>query len=297
MLITDRKRASAYLSRVGYYRLSAYWYPFRTSRRVTNTDGSTTRIVEDQFRPNTDFQTIIHFYVFDKKLRMLMLDALERIEVALRTQIALQLGQYGAFAHRDPSHLDGKFVQNIKCSHADWLQQLDSKAQKSKEQFAEHFRQKYSTSAFPIWIAVELLDFGPLSILLNGLSYRDKQAIASQFAVPRPDLLTSWVRTLCNVRNICAHHARLWNKPIADQPRLPRNGEVPDLDHLLSLPAGPTRLYAPAAICRFLLRTINPSTSWAARLKAHLGSFPPNPYVSLANSGFPNQWENEKLWR
>jgi abortive infection bacteriophage resistance protein len=95
MIISDDALAEAYLNKIGYYRLSGYWYPYRKS----TSDGSAT-IVSDQFRNGTKFSEIVDLYVFDKKLRLLMMDVIERIEIALRVQITLQLGKYGSHAHR-----------------------------------------------------------------------------------------------------------------------------------------------------------------------------------------------------
>jgi len=110
LTITDDCRATAALERIGYYRLSGYWYPLRTST-ITNPSGA--RIVQDDFRPGTEFGQIVDLYVFDKKLRLLTLDAIERVEVVLRTDIALLLGQYSPVAHRDPAYLHGRFTKNL----------------------------------------------------------------------------------------------------------------------------------------------------------------------------------------
>ncbi|MCL6755017.1 Abi family protein [Nostoc sp. CCCryo 231-06] len=283
IIVTDKSQALDYLKQLNYYRLSAYWYPFR----VTNQS-----IVQDQFKPDTHFQTVIDLYLFDKKLRLLMLDALESIEIALRTAVVLQLGQYDSWAYRNRKYLDGKFVKTGK--HTKWLQQFDDKAKQSHESFAEHFRNKYPSSDFPIWMAVELLDFGSLSYFLSGMRYSDQRQIACQYGIPRPDLLTSWVRTLCFVRNVCAHHARLWNRSLVNQPKRPRQQEIRELDHLTG--DAYTRFYSAAAICRFLLKTIMPSSGWSDQLKTHATTFPKNAHVSFSASGFPNTWENELLW-
>ncbi len=84
MGITDPARAADYLKRIGYYRLSAYWYPFRRSSLRPDAAGKPQAVVEDDFRPGTEFAAVLALYVFDKKLRLLMLDALERIEIVSR---------------------------------------------------------------------------------------------------------------------------------------------------------------------------------------------------------------------
>lgn len=149
----------------------------------------------------------------------------------------------------------------------------------------------------PIWIAVELLDFGPLSFMLSGLRRRDQGDIAQKLGVPRPALLTSWVRSLTFVRNVCAHHARLWNRPLIDQPKLPIMGEIPHLDHVATSPYGNLRIYSACAIARYLLMAVNPRTQWAQRLRDHLTTFPDSPHVSLKTSGFPVDWEKLPLWQ
>ncbi len=292
MIITDTAKTDEYLARIGYYRLSAYWYGFR----VIEPDGQ----AGDEFKLGTEFHSVVELYVFDKRLRLLMLDALERIEIVLRTDVALQLGAKAPFAHRDPAYLDRGFTrmnQGYRQSrHQAWIDRLNRLEADSKEEFAKHFRTKYAGSDFPIWIAVEMFEFGALSILLSGLAYADRRTIAARYGVTDAQMFTSWVRTLTGVRNVCAHHARLWNKPLVDQPRLPAPGALPLLDHLRANRQAQTRLYAAAAIAAFLLKTINPSSSWRDRFKALMADFPTNPHVTPQGSGLPAGWEQLPLW-
>lgn len=298
MGITDDARATAALERIGYYRLSGYWFPLRAS---TPAPTPASPKILDAFQPGAEFSQVIDLYVFDKKLRFLMLDALERVEVALRTDIALLLGQYSPLAHRDPAWLHGNFAKKLLqgrpyTRHAEWLRRLDEAIDRSREDFVVHFKATYSTP-LPIWMAVELWDFGMLSHFLSGMRHQDQAQIAARYGLPRPELLTGWVRSLNFVRNIAAHHSRLWNRPLIDQPVLPRAGEVPLLDHLRSDRLYQTRLYGPAAILRHLLRVINPSTSWATRLADHLETLPQAPGVALNHMGFPANWRSLPLWQ
>lgn len=293
MVITDQQKAEECLHRVGYYRLSAYWYPFR---RFDAASGER----ENTFLPGTSFETVFALYVFDKKLRLLFLDALERIEIALRTDVALQLGRYGALGYRDAANFDRKFSVHVNpkngvVPHLDWLMRFDRKAAQSKEQFATHFRRKYSGDPFPICVAVELLDFGPLSHLVAGLKTADQRAIAKRYGVPRPELLESWVRTLNFVRNVCAHHARLWNKPLKDYPKMPRAGEMSEFDHLLEA-EDVGRLYTAACIAQHFMKRINPSSSWRDRLVELTAGFPANGDLSLLAAGFLEAWHDNELW-
>lgn len=304
MSVTDEDKAKACLARIGYYRLSAYWYPDRQSETYTDpTDGRPKRRILDDFRAGTTFSNALDFYVFDKKLRLIALDALERIEIGLRTDVAILLGQHDPWAHRDPTKLHGNFARrparsgNIATQHDEWLARLDHKFQKSKEEFAKHFKQKYPNDQPPIWVAVELWDFGTLSYFFSGMTVADKDTIATQYGLPSGKMLETWLRNLNDARNLCAHHSRLWNRNVAYRPKWPRFGQLPDLDHLVGQTHSLTRFYSTAVILRHLLRTINPTTTWADRLITHVGTLPNNPYVTLTSAGFPASWTEQALWK
>jgi abortive infection bacteriophage resistance protein len=296
MAITDEPRATAALERIGYYRLSGYWYPLRKSKPSLPPAPPT---ILDFFHAGSEFGQVIDLYVFDKKLRFLILDALERVEVALRTDIALLLGKRSPLAHRETAQLHGNFTKKLgprrTTGHQEWLSRIDKAAKDSREDFVQHFRSTYSRP-LPIWMAVELWDFGALSRFLGGMRHQDQEAIAKKYGLPRAALLPGWVRTLNVVRNVCAHHSRLWNRPIVDQPKLPQREEVPLLDHLLNDRLAQTRLYGAAAVLRYLLRFINSSSSWPTRLGQHLNTLPVAPGVALHHMGWPANWKLLPLW-
>ncbi|NGM24301.1 Abi family protein [Roseomonas stagni] len=304
MTISDQTKTSTCLERIGYYRLSGYWYPFREIEIETDpTTGQINQKVLDTFKPGTEFRLVYELYVFDKKLRMIMLDAIERVEIGMRVDVALLLGSRNPLAHRDPNQLHRRFVQY---DHVDWLRKLDEATAAAREEFVKSFNAKYS-SPLPIWMAVELWDFGMLSRFVGGMLDVDSSKLAQAYGLPKRDQLKSWLRSINTVRNICAHHGRLWNRSLA-APGLPHYGAVPLLDHLIQKPAqptpeplanslSPTRIYAVAAAMQFLLRKINPSTSWARRLKEHMKTFPSAPSIGIEHAGFPPNWESLPLWR
>ncbi len=296
----DPAKAAAYLERIGYYRLSGYWYPLRQSRTVPAQGGRAATQVLDTFRPGASFAQAIDLYVFDKRLRLLFLDAVERIEVALRVDIALLLGARDPWAHRNPFLLHGNFAQRTnrrtgRIDYQDWLARLDQAAARSKEEFVQHFTSRYS-GPLPIWIAVELWDFGMLSIFLAGMTVADRGTLAAKYGVQRPELLVGWMRAINGIRNVCAHHGRLWNRSPVDQPKPPRVGEIAFLDHLAGDAYAQTRLYGVAAPMQYLLRFINPTTSWPGRLRQHFDGFPTAPGVAVGQTGFPTGWGNLPLW-
>ncbi|ARP98837.1 hypothetical protein CAK95_06910 [Pseudorhodoplanes sinuspersici] len=296
MSVSDDQRAQSYLEKIGYYRLSGYSYPYRESVVV---GGQT--IVGDNFRAGTTFSEIVELYVFDKKLRMLILDAIERIEIALRVQITLTLGAFSPAAHRGPDFLHSNFSRRIdpatgRTFHSEWLRRQDDAFARSKEEFAKHFKRRYPGEEPPLWIAAELWDFGSMSILYSGMRKTDQTTVATAFGVPSFQIMETWLRSLNVTRNICAHHSRLWNKASAVQPRWPSRTQCQILRHIEGDTHAQTRLYGTACICAYFLSSINPTSSWRERLKDLVSEFPSSKIVSLQSAGFPMNWRNESLW-
>jgi abortive infection bacteriophage resistance protein len=296
MLIQDVATAARCMDRVGYYRLSGYWYPMRKSHVNHNQK----IVVEEDFRQNTTFSQVADLYVFDKKLRLLMLDAIERVEVGLKIKVAEILGQQSPLAHLESSQLHGNFSRKDgvgPTNHEKWIQNYRRCEQRSKEDFIKPFLANHSGHEFPIWMAIELWDFGNLSHFLPGLKFNDAVALANAFGIPRVELMISWVRAIHTVRNTCAHHSRLWNRPLADNPKPPKLGEEVLLDHLATDTHAQTRLYCVAAALQYFLRQMHSQSSWAERLKAHALTMPNGPNLSFSvGAGFPVGWENLPLW-
>ena len=115
-------------------------------------------------------------------------------------------------------------------------------------------------------------------------------------ALSQKRLMESWIRAINVTRNICPHHARLWNRPIVIQPKWPTAAAVPLLAHLTGNTHAQTRVYGIAAICAYLLRSINPSSGWRTRFADHIATFPHSTIINLAAAGFINGWNTQPLW-
>lgn len=300
--IPDTAFAKDCLKNIGYYRLSGYWYPMRESQTVTSADGDDVLEVTDTFRQGSEFSQVIDLYTYDKRLRILLLDLLERIEISIRTDITLQLGQYSPWAYRDPQYFDPKFSTVIlpnrtTTQFADFIADFDNKTvPRSKAEFVKHFQVKYS-DPLPIWAAIELWDFGTLATIFEGMKVQDRRVITKRYGLVKPDLLPSWIRSLAYARNACAHHSRLWNKPPVRQPKLPKIGEVPTLDHLHTDRYSSQRLYAIIAIMRYMQQVIGPQSSWANKLVELNKTFPTAPNISFRHMGYPPDWIELDLWK
>jgi abortive infection bacteriophage resistance protein len=267
----------ARLAVVNYYRLSGYWFPFR------NTD--------DSFKPGTAFDDVWQRYAFDRHLRLLVMDAIERIEVAVRSQLAYALAHQSGdpFAYAtDPAALPGLSAdQRLR-----FLEEMAEEAAHSKETFSQHFRTKYGDvhDQMPIWMAAEVMTFGCMLTLFRGAHPDVRKAVAKLFNV-HDNVLGSWLLALNTVRNICAHHGRLWNRELGTKPMIPHRKHHPEWHEPLAI--SNRRVFGVLTICQWCLQRIAPQSRWSARMRDLLVRYPGIP---LLNMGFPADWEKCSIW-
>lgn len=299
--VRDHEAAERALSVVGYYRISAYTHPFRVPLRPS-VKGHDQRL--SQFLTGSDFDTVLALWEFDRRLRLVLLDALERFEIALRTAVAYHLGKRDKYGHLNTESLAPAFVEQPPLDSADrlskwdrWILEYNGRQEAaSEEAFVSWFNYRYE-GKLPIWVAVEILQWGQLSQLYGGMRVDDRETIAATFGLKSSKQLRSWIASMNDVRNLCAHHARLWNRVLVKQASRPREGEVPDLDHLLTLSDSQrARLYPTVAIMVWMTRGIIHMPEWVDVLKSHLSTFPLSPAVSLESAGFPSGWQDLNLW-
>jgi abortive infection bacteriophage resistance protein len=189
MAIADRSAAEGYLSTVGYYRLSGYWYPYR---EIAGDPPARS----DQFITGTSLDQVMALYDFDRRLKLLTLDALERVEITMRFRAGYVLGRRGPFAHLDSANFDGRFTKTRETRPSkfdEWNGKLAQAQIRSREDFVTHFNTKYD-GRLPIWVATELLDFGGLSFLYEGMHRTDREEIAAELQVVDINLRATQVR-------------------------------------------------------------------------------------------------------
>lgn len=279
MTVPSPARADAWLKHVSYYRLSGYWHIWKDHT------GNGTR-----FLPSANFDAACSLYSFDQELRRIVGGAIEQVEVALRGSWAYQL------AHRGGSHayLDAALYDGRREFHG-LLGKLASETGHSAETYIRHYRDNYDAPALPaVWMVAEMMSFGQLSrwySLLRDTSLRS--AIAAPFGLHEA-LLVSMVKHLVDVRNICAHHGRLWNRGFRSPPRLPHRPQTlaATLD---SSRAGHAagQLYNTLVLLIHLVGQVAPGSRWREHLIDLLDT---RASSDLAAMGFPTDWRARPLW-
>lgn len=182
--------------------------------------------------------------------------------------------------------------------HEQWIARIRDRQNGSDEAFVAHFREKYD-DRMPIWALTEIMELGHLSRLYDGLVNSVATEIATAYAVPSKRVMSSWIATLNYVRNVAAHHARIFNRKLVTAPKRPNKGQVPLLDHLRDAESAKQvfGLYNALAVMAYLLRVIDPNSGWAARVVELIDSFPQTKYVTRTSIGVPDDWSTLDLWR
>lgn len=283
-MVGDRDLMINRLNEVNYYRLSAYWYPFR----VTGCE-------QDSLQPGTQFEVIWDRYVFDRQLRLLVMDAIERVEISIRTRMTnlITLKANDPFIHLRR----GFYAESSSVSEQGRLiNGLRSNASASKEEFVKRFKKKYGAGQIeeekldlPLWMASEIMTFGNMLTLFKLLDMHAKRELADGFGISAK-VLESWLMSLNYIRNLCAHHARLWNRELAIRPAIPAakshpSWHEPEIQN--------HRIFASLTILYVLLLRIAPQSGWASRLDTLLKR---HPDIPLRNMGFIDHWKQHPLW-
>lgn len=284
---------------MGYYRLSAYCYPFRIFRYEQDAETGVIRSVRtDDFMPDTAFSDAVNLYLFDRRLRVLLADALERIEVSLRVEVAYRLGKADTFAHLHEANFHPTFRDRLdprssQTAFATWQQKYRGLVKRSREDFVKHYRDRHGPD-MPIWVAIEVWDFGAVSQLLAMMKVPDQQAIAARYGIADWKTFASWVRSLSYLRNLVAHHSRVWNRNMVSYPVPPSTAWPPWGSAFEGQRDLLTKPFIQLAMVCHLVGVICPGSGWPERMAAHLRAFPRQAskrQLSIADMGAPEGWE------
>lgn len=277
LAIADEQSALQTLTVVSYFRLASFFRPLEADKRT------------HLFRDGSTFKQVIALYDFDTELRDLVFCATRQIEIALRTRMNHRFSiRHKPFWFSDVDlALDGHlFSEN--------LSSVDRELRRSKEEFIKEHFERYTKPTFPpAWKTLETVSFGTLSKLYGNFSRKtDKVAVAKDFGVPQHKFMVSWLESLTSLRNFCAHHSRIWNRRYAVKPQMPKRMRGHDWLTDFSFP--PDKLYPQLCCIAYLLKSINPQTTFVADLKALIVKYPT---VSPSAMGFIQNWEQEPLWQ
>ena len=275
LVILDDKKAVGYLTNIGYFRLSAYFYPLLKEPKGDHV-----------YKEDATFNKALDMYRFDRKLRILLFNEIEKIEVAIRSAMNnwVSDGLNDVFWMTDAKYFKSHII------FAKTLDIIQSESNKSKEEFMVHFHSKYSNPYPPAWMISEIVPLGALYNIFNNLKSKSlKKKISNSFGLPLP-AFTSWMLILSNLRNLCGHHVRVWNKEVSFVATDPLQHTFPWID---SSATDMKRIYYRICIIKYLLFTVSPNNTFTEKLKSLLAEFPT---IDIKAMGVPANWHTEPLW-
>jgi len=259
LVIKDERYVLSVLQRINYYRLTSYCLGFKN---------------DDRYCEGTTFEDIIGLYEFDKKLRHSLLDIIECIEISFRTHIAYHLAhKYGALSYLDKQHFWSEKY------HAEFIEELTKEIGRSSELFVDHHKLKYS-GQFPIWVAVEMISIGCLSKLFSNMLNADKKVISIKYYNAAFSFVESWLASIAYIRNICAHHGRLYNRSLTKPPKMLMADKLIGVDEY--------SLFSVIYNLKYLMLDKPKWDYFVGELAAMIESCPA---VNIKRMGFPDHWD------
>lgn len=276
LIIENEAEAISTLDSISYFRLAGYWRLMEADKQM------------HIFKQGSRFTQVLSLYCFDEELRMVVFSAIQHIEVAVRARmIRIFAERHGAFWFMDVTLAESgtMFTRN--------LQNLQDELERSEDEYIlEHFRKYDEPSMPPVWKTMEVASMGTLSRLYSNMDDNAaKKAVSRSFMIPKYEYMRSWLRCITVVRNICAHHARLWNANIVVNPSIPMR--MPS-KWIACRQITSDKLYPHLCYIAYWLNSINPTNTFTTDIKALLSKYP---VVDPAAMGFPRGWQSEPLWQ
>lgn len=283
LIISPNDRADKYLSHISYYRLGEYWYVMQEDKE------------NHIFKPNSKFADVISLYNFDAQLRILLFDIIEKIEISLRTKLIYHLSH----------EIDPWWFQNFNHFYdslalVKTLANLEDELSRTKDVTIKNHKKKHKDDLRypPAWKSLEQTSFGALSKLYGNLKHtvNSKDTIAKEFGAVNHTYLPSWLQSIAQIRNYCAHHSRLWNRNLPGTVKLLSNPPNPWIRDKENVPKQHEfqKLYVHLCLMKYLINSIQPNNNFTERLN-NLFTLYPN--VDPNALGMKSDWQQEPLWQ
>lgn len=283
LLFANEKLASKYLSHISYYRLGEYWYVMQADKE------------KHIFKQNSRFEDVVSLYNFDAELRLLLFEVIEKIEISLRTKLIYHLSH----------EIDPWWFQNFELftdsmALVKTLANMEEEISRCKDVTITSHRKKHKDDKRfpPSWKSLEQTSFGALSKLYGNLkpTIKSKDVIAVEYGAVNHTYLPSWLQSIAQIRNYCAHHSRLWNRNLPGTVKLlsnPPNNWITDKENVPKEHEF-SKLYVHLCLMKYLLNTIQPNNAFTSKLAALFTKYP---NVDPNALGMKPNWQQEPLWK
>lgn len=283
LIISNEALATAYLSHISYYRLGEYWYVMQSDKE------------NHIFKPNSNFTDVVALYNFDAELRILLFGIIEKIEISLRTKLIYHLSH-----EIDPWWFQNFTLFTDSMALVKTLSNLQEELSRTKDESIKNHKKKHKDDLRfpPSWKSLEQTSFGALSKLYGNLkpTVKSKDVIAKELGAVNHTYLPSWLQSIAQIRNFCAHHSRLWNRNLPGTVKLLPKPPNPWIRNLENIPKQHEfqKLYVHMCLMKYLLNVIQPNNTFMQQLD---NLFTTYPNVDPDALGMKPNWQQEPLWQ
>ena len=276
LTVENPDSAKEYLRNISYFRLQGFWWEFQIDKE------------NHKFKKGTTFKNIIELYTFDRKFRLIVFDALERIEISLRTKLV-----YYPSIELDQWWFENENYFHSKKFHQESLKEIDKELSRTKEVFIKSHYDKYGNEHRPpAYKTLEVISFGCLSKLYSNLKndIAAKDRVAKELNLPNHTFLKSWLQNFNTVRNIIAHHSRIWNRNIDFAPKFLHSTEF----DFISKPENEKSMYHSLSCILFILNKVSQGHSLKDKI---INLLDENNFINISEMGFPENWKEQNIWK
>jgi len=281
LIFEDEEKEKHYLQHIWYFRLTWYFKFFQDKEN-------------NIFKEWTTFKKVLDLYIFDRKLRLLTLDAIEKIEISLKANINDYMTEnFWVFWYLEEElfFLESNKEKEI---YENFIEKVNNIQNKSSSIFIKEYFKKYDEKYLPSWMLFEELTIWELSNVYRIIKTDFRQKIANNFWVYQLDFKI-WIHLLTNIRNISAHHSRLWNKEYIVKPR--KKDKILWNKYLTSynkdnIEVVISNFFNATLIINYLLKIINKNFNWLDDLEKLFEEFPEIPKEKM---WFTDNWKEKIL--
>lgn len=262
LIIEDKDKIKRYLKNISYYHFSIYFKHFQK---------------DNIFIKGITFEDVLNIYIFDQKLRLLLLDVLERIEKSLKCRIAYEM----AINFDDPYWIANNKYFEDEFKYNDRIVKILEDLKFSKETCIKHYYKRYDTPKYPpIWMIIETLTFGQCVMVYGQLKRENQKLVADTYGINKK-FLYNWLYALSVIRNFCAHHSRLWNREMIIRLSQKHGSYRKLFDN-----SNGNRLFNYLLVMHVINCKFNPTSKWDERLEKIITEHE----INVSHMGFPDDW-------
>jgi abortive infection bacteriophage resistance protein len=238
-------------------------------------------------------------YDFDRQLRQILFGGIEQIEIAVRSKMIYHLSiAYDGLWYLNPTLFDAALhsYDGINMTaHSKALEDLQKEYDRSQEDFIREHKRHHPEQPAESWKMLEVASMGTLSKFYKNLKITlpERSIISNEMGVNSPHVFSGWLESIAFIRNVIAHHSRLWSRTMVKRPSMKLNNPVASWFTQAPKQGQIDKPFSTISCMVYLCNHLNQSDDMKQKIINLIDAFP---NVPIYKYGFFNRWRSEPLW-